>query len=492
MAIEPAKSSVEIESKIHAYDGKGVNTAEMVKPFSPAGVTPNTTVITAALATDGSFTENGLKAIQGSVNVDFPAWIDEILLTYVPGVYNDMTASEFAQKATTKLTAVVETLNSKAAEQGMNTNAMANMLIKAIEGVQAVAAQLPADTMLSFHEQADVMPSAVGSYLVIGVVTDSNHLPSVGAGVLVIHPAVEEAKLHWVYEDSNNIFTLPALEWLDMSAYAELKGEDNTEITGRIQYLTVGVDAFGKVVITTQPNGIDKNGTYTEVAYVPFQADSTVIVAAPILRNFVVVPNTADVTVTDTTATYGEAYDIPVSVIDGNGTQVTGDRMANATYTYIGLNRVYHSTDKPTNVGTYAVIVRYLEQNASGATKYIGYGIGKLTIVPAEPEYVLSDNDTVCGDVNSIADMVTNTDSLPYQIFVARNTAEGDVYVILPAAFDVTLKVYENVDALISVLEALPAFIENTKAVQTVKSLLESIDTRTITVTDAELTKEGT
>ena len=389
MVIEPAKSTMDVQSKLHEYDNTPVATNDMVKSGSVVtGLTPDKTIITAAISTDGTFSENALSAVTGAVNVDFPAWVDNILTQYAPSIYNGMKAGEFNAKLMAKLESFVADAETVADEYDIPADKLIDALNAALAEVEEIVEQLPADVVLTFKNQVDVAPVDVGTYLIVGIVTDSDHYPSADVGVLVIYPKVTKAKLDWFYKDMNGIITLPALKNIDMSAIGIVDGAEDESVTAMIDYLTVGIDENGELIMTNLPNNLTSNGAYTEVAYIPVEIGAQMTVAAPIIRSFVVVPQTVTVEVTDMAATYGETYEVPVEVIDMNNNAITGDRLTkNLKLTYIGVNAstgLYNSTVKPTNSGIYTVVATYVEKNDSNEHGYIGMGIGTLTISAAD------------------------------------------------------------------------------------------------------------
>ena len=430
MVIEPANSTMDVESMLHEYDGNTVSTDKLIHAGSVVnGLTPDKTVITTIISTDGTFSENLLSAITSEVNVDFPKWVDELLAQYAPSIYTEkMTAGEFAEKVMAKLNAAVDKAEALAQEYDIPADKLINALNNALVEVEEIVNQLPTDTVLTFKNQSEVAPKEVGTYLMIGIVTDSDHYPSADVGVLVIYPNVTKAKLDWFYKDSNGIFTLPALAKIDLTARGYVDGAEDSATNAMIAYLTVGIDENGKLVVTTAPNNITSNGAYTEVAYIPTEIGAEMTVAAPIMRSFVVVPQTVTVEVTDTETTFGEAYEVPVTVMKQDGSVVNPE---NLTLTYVGVNAsagLYHSTVKPTSTGVYSVIATYVEKDGNNEYAYVGMNIGTLTIVPAsatvdvENEIHVYDDQKV--DVMELIEKMPEDAKLA--IFTAMLNLDGD------------------------------------------------------------------
>ncbi len=473
MVIEPANATIDVESKLHKYNGTGVNTNDMVTVNSGLeGVSPDKTVISVAIKTDGTFSENMWSAVESQINIDLPAWADA-LLAQIDGVQDGITVQGLIN-AIEKAEAKLEEL---AAQIGVDAKTDAfDALIKVLE-------QMPADYAVTFMDAPAY--TDVGSYLVIGVVTDSDFYPTMDAGILVIYPDVDKAELKWNYIDGNGIYTLPALSRVDMSASAYFNNVLSQVDTAKIDYLTVGVDEFGKVVVTTMPGTLTGNGIYTQVAYVPLELNSQITVAAPIMRSFVVVPQTANVEMTNIKAVYGEDYQMPVTVTDMDNNPITGERLNNVTFTYINLATGYYSTVKPTDVGSYTVVAVY-EERIENDLAYYGMTVANLIIVSAEPDYTMTDKDQVCNTDNTIDSMITNTNDLPYAIYVVKNVEKGEVNVILPDGWEITLDVGATVDDLLDALEKLPAAVENTKIVEGLKAALNSVDMQTLTINGAQ------
>lgn len=114
-------------------------------------------------------------------------------------------------------------------------------------------------------------------------------------------------------------------------------------------------------------------------------------IAEPIVRSFVVVPQTASVdfepnenidNVRKITYT-GYPVEMPVVVKHLDENPVNGT----LTVRYTGvdtLGEAYDSTDAPTNVGVYTVTATYEQRAAFGDLEYAGMNIGTLYIEPAE------------------------------------------------------------------------------------------------------------
>ena len=476
LVIEPSKSTIDVENEAIKYDGSEhkVNGFVDANSVNVPGLKPDTTIISAGIYADLD-ANTGLDAIKGNVNIDMPDWMDRVFneLNILEAGYADGISAE-------RFLAYVEKLEAGLIELGIETDAF--------DEIVSVIEQMPGKTTLTFHD--DKGYTEVGAYLIIGVVTDSDHYPSVDAGIVVIYPDIDKAELNWNYNDANNIFTIPALNNIDMSASAYQDNVLNQEYTNKISYLTVGVTEDGRIVVTALPNSITSNGAYTQVAYIPTEVNSQITIAAPIMRNFIVVPQTADIEITNTKVTYGDKYQMPIIVKDMNGNVIEGAKLGNLTVTYINLGTGYYSTVAPTEVGSYTVVAVYAEYDGDELA-YYGIAVGNLTIVPADADYTLTDKDHACNTENSIDSMISNGNNLPYAIYVVTNVSKGEVNVILPAGWEITFQVGDTVEDLIAALEKLPTVIEDTRIVEALKSVLSSIEMQTLTVNGEQPTEYG-
>ena len=475
LVIEPAKTETTVDSDAIAWDGNEHTIGHMIhsSAVNVPGLRPDMTVISAGLSADPA-NLSALDAITGTVNIDLPVWMDRIMneLGILDAGYADGISREV-------LLNYADQIRVRLADLGIET--------ASFDKIIALVEQMPVNTNLTFLD--DVAYDEIGAYLVIGIATDFNFYPSVGAGLLVIYPKAVNAELNWFYNDINGIITLPALGNLNMSANAYIDGVYSQADTEKIGYLIVGIDENGKLIVTTTPDDITSLGVYTQVAYMPFLLGSEITMAKPIIRSFVVVPQTASVDITDSKPTYGEDYNITVTVTDANGA-VSGDRLVNLQLIYVNAITGYYSTVAPTEVGTYAVIATYVER-INGDIALIGMNTGSLVIVPADPDYELNDKTICVGTTNSIDGMIVNTTKLPYAIFIIKNTAKGEVNVILPAGWELNLPVGTTVDELIRAIEKLPDFIENAKGVDELKSILNSIDMQVLTINGNQPTEAG-
>ena len=368
MVIKPATAEIDVTNTAEKYvQGNKHDTSSMVVVKTDIeGITPDKTVITAMINTNGSFSENGLDAIVGAVNMDLPKWLDDVIANY--NIFTDgLTPAEFI--------AGVETVKAKLEEIGIDASVF--------DGLVKIASQFPQNASISFKNQTEIAPEAVGAYLVIGVVTDSDFYPAMDAGILVIYPAITEATLEWKYEDSNNIFALDTLDKIDLGATS------TPEVGALLKTLFLGVDASEWSIKLVDNQKVLDYGIYTEFAFVNPNVDSVIYYAVPIARTIVILPNAYNISIGGQTAVHEfdntgkDMGEITMTNLSGESVTYSPDSLR---ITYVGidsLGRPYYSTEKPVNVGTYTVIAAYIGTDADG-DRSIGMAVGSLIITPAD------------------------------------------------------------------------------------------------------------
>lgn len=391
LIITPTESTITVDSKIVTVDeNKSYDLQkELVTVGSTVdGLKPDTTIISAQINTNGTFSEEGWAAVQGNVNVDFPSWVEEILAEHAPDV---MTSGITVGTLKEKLSSRVDIYADELAALGA-TEEIVNSFTNLIGTVVNVLDEIPDDITVTFDD--DVSVQNVGAYAVIGIVTDSDHYPAVDAGVLVITPDVKQVELKWNYEDENNIWTRELLTYVDLyaSAYDE-NGELDEEATAKITHQFIGFDKEGNLIVTNDASELP-NGVYTELAYIELEIDGNMTISDMIAREIVIVPGTATVEFVDA---YGnvnndrhftfdntpKAMDVRVSI---NGTVITPAE-GTLTVTYIGVQtntQTYNSPTAPTHAGVYTVVAEYRDYADNGSTAHIGAAVGAMVIEPAE------------------------------------------------------------------------------------------------------------
>ena len=433
LVIEPTESEVEVTDKIEIVGGEH-KPSDQVHVESNAGAYPDTTVIVGFIGSNGTFSENGMSALVGNVNVDFPRWIDELIAEYAPSVVNGISVADFGEKLVNKLPEI----SGKLEELGA-TSEMLNALSNAINNVHAALAEVPENVTLSFKN--DVTVSNVGVYLVVGVVTDSDHIPSVDAGILVITPEVTQVELKWNHEDDNNVWTKKLLSYVDLyaSAYNAESGEMNEAATGKIAHQFISVDENSELVIYNSADQLG-NGAYVELAYIQLEADGQVYISDMIARVIVLTPDGVNVNFhdgekvnNDRLYTYNGAQhdmgNVVITELDGAAVDISKGKL---TISYVGVmtnGETYNSAEAPTNAGAYTVIVSYVEYDEDGEAYRVGTGIGTLVIEKAPLDLDLEDT-TVTWDGSEHFVDVTNPNAGDY-VTVIVNRADNTANIIL-------------------------------------------------------------
>ena len=382
VVIQPTESSVTMkELQTVVFDGENHNVADTMEITASSTVEnlkPDTTVITASIATDGSFSENGWAAVQGTVNVDFPRWMDELIGKYAPSVKDGITLSELEAKLLNKLPTITDKLEELGA-----TNEMVNSTKNLLTNVSSLLEEMPADAVLSFKDDYEVL--AVGTYAVAAVVTDSDHIPSVDAGLLVIVPDADQVFLDWDYHDENNIWSRELLSNVSINATAfndKAFTEPNAQATAKITYQFIGLDQDAGLKIYTDPAQLP-NGIYTQIAYIELEVDSQIVLSDIITRTIVIVPNMPELQIVDSRGAAQDKFEFtfdnaPVELYVKQNGQTIENQIR-----YIGLqtNGVeYDSTVPPVHAGAYAAITVLKTQ------ENVGMDVALVTIAPAKSD----------------------------------------------------------------------------------------------------------
>lgn len=460
LTIAPAEASVEIAGETyHVYDGNQVDVSSMVSS-TPADA--EVALVTAGLDVSGDFSENGLGAVEGVVNIDFPAYVDEILRPVLKDAYTDGISVETVVEA-------LANYKDKLVEIGVSADS--------IDKLVAMLQSMPSSVKLTFKEQAEANPSSIGAYLVFACTMDPNYQFASDLDVLVIGPKVTEAELAWNYNDSNGVITSPILESIDLGASAFVDGALSDDYTAKVQYLFVGIDESGSIVTKNDASGLG-NGAYTQLAYIFDEVSADMVYAKPIARAFVVAPQVYGVTFVDGTAnpnadqlfTYdGNPHAMGVLVTNPGGNPIgctLEGPIRNLTVTYIGIEgdgKGYCSTEPPTAAGVYSAVAVYAERDANGGLLYAGAAVGAMAIQPANAEFAVVDTE-VEYDGNEKFPEITNPDNLPCILSVVVDS-EGNVNVIVPDSWNVGERVIDNVDGavetLVGILENAAAGVQN-------------------------------
>ncbi len=416
LVIEPSKSTITVDNSVIAWDDAthSVNGLVNAESVNVPSITPDTTIISAGISADLD-ANIGLDSIKGNVNIDMPVWLDEIIkeLGILDAAYADGIEASNLIGYTTKIKNELDKLE-------IDTSSF-DSIIKIIE-------QLPTNATLTFHDNKSYKD--VGMYLIIGIVTDSDHYPSVDAGVMVIHPDFEKAELNWKYNDSNNIFTLDTLSVVDLGAYATVGGVENNEVPFKVVY--VGIDAENMELILTENQSDLGIGLFTEIAYV-VGIDNQMYIADPIIREILIVPNLYEVQVEDKTFVYdGEAKDIgEIVVFDQFNQNITNNGNLYVIYTGVsGDLKGYVSKEAPSQAGIYSVIVTFIKFDDNNYPIGVGSKVVTLVIEKAAPEFGLNDTETLYDGSESFVD-IDNDQNLDY---VAVIRTENGINIVMTDA----------------------------------------------------------
>lgn len=345
------------------------------------------------------------------------------------------------------------------------------------------------------------LPTATGAYLYGAITANSNYETALGVGYIIIKPVTEQVYLKFDYEDNNNIFTPELLQHniLGASAYNdEAKTELNSEATAYVQNLYFGIDANGELALEVNVEDIGI-GAYTQMSFV-LETGNHIYYAEPIVRAFVIVPNTVEVEIVvdgaDVADSYTTTFDNAPVDVTANLTYTQGNvvnpSQENLTFTYVGIQtntKSYNDTVAPTHAGVYVVIATYVEKDGEDIVA-VGFDVATLTIKPADTTINVENLTVEYGtEVNFIEDMITvETDSgvtMPDVTVISGTVSiggdfategwaavEGNVNIDFPAWVDALLteyapSIYDGMTAAeftAKVTEKLPAVIDEISA----------------------------
>ena len=352
------------------------------------------------------------------------------------------------------------------------------------------------------------LPTNVGIYLIGAVTADSNYETAANVGVLAIYPDGIKAEIDWNQNDDNSVITnsLLASGAFDTEAHAVTVGQGGNlaDATAQIIELFVGIDIDGNVTVESDPAKLNV-GAYVEIAMV-VNFGNQMYYSDPIVRPIVVAAETVDVDFVDHKGNVnndrrfvydGTAKDamegnlLVTYKYDGDGYKA-GDNVLvpySVRYFYVGVQnngQLYASEEAPVNAGAYTIHAIIVIRDNDGNVSHIGQGAGALVIEPKETEFDMLDKIISDGAKADIDSMVTGNSNLPYAIYIIKNIAEGEVNVILPADWNITLPVGSGVDALVAILEEISVDGQYADVVETLVSVLNSIDMQTLTVNGEE------
>lgn len=344
LVIKPTESAVTMkEMETVKFNGAPIvvsETMEIAVSSKAGGLKPDTTVITGGLSPDETYNRINWKAVNGTANVDFPAWVEALIARYAPSVRDGITVSQLQDKLMNKLPDIAD----KLAELGL-TDEMVNYAQDLLGNVCKVLEQMPDDVVLSFVDNYAI--NNAGVYAVMAVVTDSDHIPSSDAGLLVV-------------------------EQKEMTA-ADVKLDGALTYNGTEQ--TQGIAVTEGITYEVTGNTGTNAGEYTLTVVATGNYTGTVELAWSIAKA------TASVKVNDTTKVYGDA--------DPEFTTETKGLMSKDQLN-VTLTRAKGET-----VGEYII-----EAAASDDNYNILFVPGKLTITKAPVTVTVVDVTKVVGEAD--------------------------------------------------------------------------------------------
>ena len=402
IAILPAESEVAVESDFVIYDGEkhslDVTTA-------PEGL--DYILITAGINLDYE-----LVNLSNVVNVDFPERVDELLVKYLPEAYRNGVELY-------NVTNTLETLEGLLAKVGVESEQL-DLLTNNLS-------VFPENAVVTFKDQSEAAPSAVGAYMMAAIVCDPNYVPSIDAGLLTVVPALELTNINWNEIDENGIFTVEKAKNFDFGATAEAENAP-------VGTLFVGINADDLIYISNEAT--DSVGSYTETAYIN-GIGSVSYVAMPIMRSYVIVPATYTVKFVDETGNEnnerlfeydGTAKSMSAVAYDMAGNVLSGGEMA---YTYIGMEgdfEIYRSTEAPVNAGAYRVIATYTERDADGKLLGIGSTTGVMVIRKTELNFGINDTTVIYDGKGHFAEITSDIET----DYLAAIYGDGVLNIVFP------------------------------------------------------------
>ena len=385
LLVLPAETQTTVDDAIVTV-GETVKLENIIHVTAAVG-NPDVTILTAQLATDGSFSEIGMDAVSGNVNVDFPKWVDELLKDKAPEIYKGVTVGELSGILGGKIKTLLENMDLG--------DELTGNLTKILDQITESLSNLPVDANVTFNDTDATVFSQVGIYLVGAVVTDSNYRVSADYGLVVVKPDVQQVYLDWNYHDENGIWTEELLKNVDLYASAYNDPEflyKDEKATASITHTFLTVDSSGEVKIYHTADALTY-GAYLELAYIELKVDGTMTLSDLIARPIVTMPNTVKVEFVDENNkvnhdrkfTYdGNPHAMAVRVTkNGNAVKVQEGEL---TVTYRGLTtagEIYNSSNAPTEAGAYTVTAVYARYEGE---KLIdgGVAVGAMVIEPAK------------------------------------------------------------------------------------------------------------
>ncbi len=162
LIIKPADSSISVTGGTFEYDGEAHG-------VTVESTHADVTIISGTVDFDGDITGLGIEDVTGVLNVDVPAWLDDYLAENHPHAYtNGLTKADFTRK--------LDEYREKLTEYGMSE--------ETIDSLIQLLNDIPADVQIKFNDVNTYAEPGVYAY--VGVVTDSDYVPSYDTGLVVI------------------------------------------------------------------------------------------------------------------------------------------------------------------------------------------------------------------------------------------------------------------------------------------------------------------
>lgn len=394
LIVQPAKTETEVDNKIITV-GEKVEIEQIVHITVDGTVAaPDLTIITAQIATDGSFSENGWSAIKGNLNLDLPTWVDEILAQNAPELYQGVTAARLSEMVNGKIKTLIAQLELD--------QELSGSLYEILDQVNDLLQKLPENVTVTFE---DIQPTKtfaqVGVYLVGALVTDSNYWPSADFGFVVVKPDVTKVYLDWNHHDENGIWSEELIKNADLyaSAFDDADFQNkNDGATEKITHIFLTVDKSGAMKIYRNAEDLP-HGAYLELAYIALELDGHMTISDLIARPIVTTANVAKVEFIDENGeanrdrqfTYdGKSHEMKVR-ITCNG-QIMMPTAGELVVTYRGMTTagvVYNSTEAPVDAGVYTVTAVYTHYEGDKLI-CVGMDVGVMVIKPAQIDFSIT------------------------------------------------------------------------------------------------------
>lgn len=452
VTVTKGDAKVTVGSKVVKYDGSSINASQLIT-YTPADAKHIDVAV--------GFGVNDENQAVANAYVNLPINLDDILASLptipIPGLGDAI--KEQIRKA---VEGAIDNMNGQSMSISQLSSALTNLLnaIKGLEDTPFVNLGIDTssvETLINLLEQVqnldmqvtvhvslddDILLTDAGAYLVAGIVSDPNYNQAMNLGTVIIAPDAERVKLAFDYDISNGVVTPSIINSKDVSMGAHVEGIDlNNTLNTKVNSIFFGIQN-GKFTVSESPSS--ETGAYTQLAYLK-DFGNTVSYALPIMRSYVVVPDTAKITLNpaNRTVTYdGKAHGVTATVTDNAGNTIAG-AVAKVYYTGIQSNgELYYSADAPTECGYYTVVASYVSADKSVA----GAAMTTLTIQPAASSI-------------SVDDQVVTYNGEPVDInsLIHKTPAEADV-AIMTAGLSVADGDWSNITGTVNI--DLPDYVD--------------------------------